>query len=163
VKTLIPIVDRLCQRFRIRKICIVADRGMISKETIADLEEQGWPYILGARMRKQQEVREQVLADSVSFQEVYGPREWSTDPAPLQVKEVVIEERRYVVCLNEEEREHDAQQRAAIVAGLEEQLHKGAKSLVGNKGYRRYLKVEGRDRFQIDQGACEECNRSAAG
>ena len=156
VKTLIPIVDRLCQRFRIRKICIVADRGMISKETIGDLEEQGWPYILGARMRKQKEVREQVLADSGPFQEVYGPRERSTDPAPLQVKEVVIEGRRYVVCLNEEEREHDAQQRAAIVAGLEEQLRQGAKSLVGNKGYRRYLKVDGRDRFQIDQAKVEE-------
>jgi hypothetical protein len=151
VKTLIPIVDRLCQRFRIRKICIVADRGMISKETIDDLEEQGWPYILGARMRKQKEVREQVLADSGPFQEVHGPREKTTDPAPLQVKEVIIEGRRYVVCLNEEERDHDVQQRAAIVAGLEEQLHKGAKSLVGNKGYRRYLKVEGNNRFQIDQ------------
>lgn len=156
VKTLIPIVDRLWSRFRIGKICIVADRGMISAETIADLEEQGWPYILGARMRKQKEVRDQVLADRGRFQEVYGPREKSTDPAPLKVKEVVVEGRRYVVCLNEEERQHDAEQRAAIVAGLEEQLRQGDKSLVGNKGYRRYLKVEGRGRFQIDAAKIQE-------
>jgi len=156
VKTLIPIVDRLWKRFRIRKVCIVADRGMISADTIADLEQQGWPYILGARMRKQKEVRDVVLADRGRFQEVYGSREQSTDPAPLQVKEVRIEGRRYVVCLNEEEREHDAKQRAAIVAGLKDQLHQGDKSLVGNKGYRRYLKVEGRGRFQIDEAKIQE-------
>ena len=52
VTTLIPIVDRLWRRFHIRQICIVADRGMISQDTIADLEQQGWPYILGARMRQ---------------------------------------------------------------------------------------------------------------
>ena len=40
VKTLIPVVDRLQQRFRIRSICIVADRGMISQETIAELQAE---------------------------------------------------------------------------------------------------------------------------
>ena len=51
VKTLIPVVDRLRSRFAINRVCIVADRGMISKETIEDLEgnKRGWLYILGAR------------------------------------------------------------------------------------------------------------------
>jgi hypothetical protein len=40
VKTLIPVVDRLQQRFRIRSICIVADRGMISQDTIAELQAE---------------------------------------------------------------------------------------------------------------------------
>ncbi len=40
VKTLIPIVDRLRRRFRIGRICVVADRGMISKTTIEALEER---------------------------------------------------------------------------------------------------------------------------
>jgi hypothetical protein len=155
VKTLIPIIDRLWRRFNIRQICIVADRGMISQDTIADLEQQGWPYILGARMRTQKEVRDRVLADQGRFQEVRGPRKKQSDPAPLQVKEVVIEGRRYVVCLNEEEREHDAQARAAIIAGLQEQLRKGVKSLVGNKGYRRYLKVEAAGSFCIDTAKIE--------
>jgi transposase len=74
VTTLIPIVDRLWSRFKIRKVCIVADRGMISKETIQDLEEQGWPYILGARMRRQNEVCDQVLADGKRFQVVHKDR-----------------------------------------------------------------------------------------
>ncbi len=60
-------------------------------------------------------------------------------------------ERRYVVCLNEEERRHDAKAREAIVEHLREQLKRGDKSLVGNKGYRRFLKVAGRDHFAVDE------------
>ena len=45
----------------------------------------------------------------------------------------------------------DAHDRQAIVAHLRQQLRRGDKSLVGNKGYRRYLKVEGEGHFQIDE------------
>ena len=41
--------------------------------------------------------------------------------------------------------------REAIVAHLKDQLRNGDKSLVGNKGYRRYLKVEGGGHFVIDE------------
>src|SRR6516162_11519644 len=83
VTTLIPIVDRLWRRFRIRRVCIVADRGMISQETIDDLEQQGWFYILGARMRKQKEVREQVLRDRRRFHVIYEAGQKSSDPTAL--------------------------------------------------------------------------------
>ena len=68
-----------------------------------------------------------------------------------EVKEVWVEDRRYIVCLNEEERRKDAHDREAIVAHLKEQLRRGDKSLVANKGYRRYLKVESHGHFALDQ------------
>lgn len=154
VRSLIPVVKRLRRRFRIRRVCIVADRGMISKETIEDLEDlevQDWSYILGARLRRQKEVREQVLADRGRFHVVHGPKEKSTDPAPLKVKEVWVEDRRYVVCVNPEEVASDRARRETIVEQLREQLRKGDKSLVGNKGYRLYLKKEGEGHFAIDE------------
>jgi hypothetical protein len=155
VTTLLPIVDRLWRRFRIRQVCIVADRGMISQDTIDGLEAQGRPYILGARMRKQNEVREDVLSDRRRFRVVHPARHKKSEPAPLKVKDVWVEERRYVVCVNEEEVEHDRATREAIVAGLREQLRRGDKSLVGNKGYRRFLKVEG-PHFAIDEAKIED-------
>jgi transposase len=156
VTTLIPIADRLWRRFRIRKVCIVADRGMISEQTIEDLEGQRWLYILGARMRRQKEVRDEVLSDRRRFRVVYEAREKSTDPAPLKVKEVWIKDRRYVVCVNEEEVEHDRAAREAIVANLRQQLRQGDKSLVGNKGYRRFLKIEGNGHFEVDETKIED-------
>ena len=151
--TLIPVVDRLKSRFGVRKVCIVADRGMISQETIAALEQPGrdWQYILGARMRSQKEVKEEVLARAGRYRVVHPPRIKSDDPSPLKVKEVWVEDRRYIVCLNEDEARKDAADREAIVAALREQLHSGDKSLVGNKGYRRYLGGGGPDHFQVDE------------
>ncbi len=159
VTTLIPIVDRLWRRFHIRQVCIVADRGMISQHTITDLEQQGWPYILGARMRRQNEVRDQVLSDRRRFRVVHEAPSKSTDPAPLKVKDVWVENRRYVVCVNEEEIAHDRAAREAIVAGLREQLRRGDKALVGNKGYRRYLTKEGDGRFAVDEAKIAEESR----
>jgi hypothetical protein len=156
VKTLIPIVDSLYRRFGIVKVCLVADRGMISQETIDDLDQQGWPYILGARLRRCKEVREQVLNDRGRFRVVHPKSRDPKDPAPLKVKEVRIEDRRYVVCVNDDEVKKDRADRAAILAGLREQLQQGDKSLVGNQGYRRYLKVEGPGHFVIDEAKIAE-------
>lgn len=157
VKTLLPVVDRLRGRFGIKDLCIVADRGMVSQDIIAELQStrRGCHYILGARLRNVKEIREQVLNDPAPVREIQGPRERADDPAPLQVKEVRIEERRYVVCFNPEQAQKDRSDREAILESLEAQLRKGDKSLVGNKGYRKYLKGPG-DHFDIDWAKAEE-------
>src|SRR6266436_6153043 len=158
VKTLIPVVDRLRSRFGIKRVCIVADRGMISKETIAALEQdkRGWQYILGARMRRQNEVKDEVLARAGRYRVVHPKRVQSDDLSPLKVKEVWVDDRRYVVCLNDDEARKDAADREAIVAALREQLRRGDNSLVGNKGYRRYLGGGGPDHFQVDEAKVAE-------
>jgi transposase len=150
VKTLVPIVDRLRERFAIGNICVVADRGMISEQTIVSLEKRKWLYILGARMRTCAEVRDEVLSRGGRYQVVHAKGKTSKDPSPLKVKEVMIWDRRYVVCLNEDQAKKDAADRAAIVEGLRRQLLKGDKSLVGNKGYRKFLKAAGKH-LQIDE------------
>ena len=153
VRSLVPIVTRLRKRFGIGEVCIVADRGMISQETLDELEDPAtnWKYILGARMRRQKEVRDQVLGRAGAYQEVTPERVASKDPAPLKVKEVWTGERRYVVCLNEEQRRKDAFDRQAIVEHLREQLKRGEKSLIGNKGYRKYVATVGDNHFALDE------------
>ena len=158
VKTLIPIVDRLKKKFGISRICIVADRGMISRQTIAELQKsvRDVRYILGARMRAVKEIRDVVLSDSGPYEEVYGPKETGKDPSPLAVKEVKVASRRYVVCRNADQARKDRADREAIVEGLREQLKRGDKSLVGNKGYRKYLKApRAARRFEIDEEKIE--------
>jgi hypothetical protein len=158
VTTLIPVVDRLRSRFGVGKVCVVADRGMISQETVQALEteERGWLYILGARMRSQNEVKEEVLSRAGRYRVVHPPRVKSDDPSPLKIKEVWVGEHRYVVCLNEEEARKDAADREAIVAALREQLRSGDKALVGNKGYRRYLSGSASPGFRIDEAKIAE-------
>lgn len=152
VKTLIPVVDRLRGKFNIDRICIVADRGMISKGTVAELRKsvRNVSYILGVRMRAVKKVRETVLADKKPFKTVYGPRKTSKDPSPLKVKEVMVGKTRYIVCHNEEQARKDEADRAAIVESLKDKLKAPDKALVGNKGYRKFLKTSEGKHFEID-------------
>ena len=139
VTQLLPVAERLSRRFGVGRVTLVADRGMIGSKTIEQLESAGWGYILGARMRSQREVRQEVLSRAGRFQ-VVGPKTQKA-PATLKVKDVRVEGRRYVVCLNEDQAAKDAADRAAMVSALEDRLRGGAAALIGNSGYRRYLKV----------------------
>ena len=94
-------------------------------------------------MRSQNEVKDEVLARAGRYRVVHPKREESDAPSPLDVKEVWVEDRRYIVCRNQDEARKDAADREAIVASLREQLKHGDKALVGNKGYRRYLGQSG--------------------
>src|ERR1700741_2969926 len=67
VTTLLPVVDRLRNRFGIGRVFGVADRGMIPAQTIAGLEERKLEYILGARERSDGIVRKIVLENDDPF------------------------------------------------------------------------------------------------
>lgn len=144
VKTLLPVVERIRKRFHVARFCIVSDRGMISRETMEILEssENKIPYILGERMRNVKEVKEEVLSRAGRYREVHPEGKPGKDPSPLKVKEVRVGERHYIVCLNERQARKDARDREAIIESLKEQLKGGEKTLIGNKGYRKYLKAE---------------------
>ncbi|MGA9263491.1 MAG: IS1634 family transposase, partial [Desulfobacterales bacterium] len=152
VKTLLPIVEKMQQRFKIDRVCIVADRGMISAETIRELEnpENTIPYILGTRMRKVKEIRDVVLSHPGRYKEVRPESVDGKDPEPLKIKQVEHNGHRYIVCCNPRQARKEARDREVILAALKEQIKKGAKSLVGNKGYRKYLKLA-KDSVSIDE------------
>jgi len=56
-------------------------------------DERGWSYILGARMRSQNEVKDEVLSRAGRYRVVHPPRVQSDDPSPLTVKEVWVDDR----------------------------------------------------------------------
>jgi hypothetical protein len=163
VRVLLPVIDRLQQRFGIGRVCVVADRGMISAATIEGLEQRGLEYILGARERSDRLVRDVVLADERAFAPLLVERAHGAE-TQLFAKEVRYQGRRYIVCRNEAEAEKDRADRQAIVAGLEQQLKRGDKALIGNSAYRRYLRrvaapgAKGKpgSAFEIDAGKLAE-------
>lgn len=146
--TLLPVVERLRTRFGVTSVCIVADRGMISDDTLKTLEGDRVDYILGARMRNSIEVRDDVLRRAGRFQTVADN---------LEVKEAYAQGRRYIVCHNPEQAAKDRADREAILSHLEEQLSRGQAHLIGNKGFRKYLRIE-RGALKLDRrkAAAEE-------
>ena len=139
-------IDKLRERFRIGRVMVVADRGMLSHKTVSQLEEDEnapFEFILGTKMRVQREVSEKVLARAGRYQKVADN---------LEVKEVVVEGRRYVVCRNPIEARKDAAAREAIVAKLKVALQQSPKSVIGNTGFKRFLKLE-RKAAKLDREA----------
>lgn len=150
VTTLTKILDAMKQRFRIRKVVLVCDRGMVSAANLKAVAAAGYEYIVGMRMRRNLEVREQVLRRAGRYREVKHN---------LQVKEVFVDERRYVVCCNPERAEKDRKDRAAILDKLTQKLSRGSvKGLIGNVGYRRFLKAYGAG-VEIDQKRVKDDER----
>ena len=162
VSVLVPVIDRLRSRFGITRVCVVADRGMISAATIAALEERGLEYVLGARERTDRIVREVVLADERPYIPLCLERAGG-DETQLFIKEVKVAGKRYIVCRNEAVAIEEAETRRKVVAALDRQLTRGDKALIGNSAYRRFLRPvsdakPGRKRklFEIDAGKLAE-------
>ena len=127
VTTLIPVIDRLRRRFAIARVCVVADRGTISTETMAELEARRLLYILGVRERSDKLVRELVLDDLAPFVPLVMKKRGKE--IDYEAKTVMLAGRRYIVCRNRQEAKKDAADRASIVAALERQLAQGDKAL----------------------------------
>ena len=158
VKALIPVIDRVRSRFYVGQFCIVADRGMISADNVKELEKREIPYIFGARMRKVKEIREEVLSHPGRYREVRSEGVLSKDPSPLKVKEVRLNGKRYIVCLNSKQARKDVRDRQAIIDSLKGKIRTNPKSLIGNKGYRKYLKID-RDSISINQDKIQRQSR----
>ncbi|MDI6809966.1 MAG: IS1634 family transposase [Candidatus Eisenbacteria bacterium] len=147
-KTVVPILDALKKRFQIRQVIFVADRGMVSKANLEAVQDAGYNYIIGCKMRGDKEVRDKVLARPGRYHEVADN---------LRVKEVWIGEHRYIICHNPQEEERDRQDREKILSALRDKIvGQSAKKLTGNRGYKRFLKTPPRGTIEIDEASAEQ-------
>jgi transposase len=133
-------IKDLKQRFNLRRVIIVADRGCVTDDLMTKLEEKnpGEPqidYILGMRLRKNKEVRKEVLRRAGRYHEV---------SENLEFKEVRVKEHRYVVCHNPEEEIRDRLRREEIIEHTRQELRiKGLKAFVMPRAIRRYIELNG--------------------
>jgi len=129
-------------RFKIRRVIIVCDRGMVTEKNIQTLELDGYEYIVGMRMRQmKREDAEKVLSRA----------NMDRLNQKLEGKEVHFNNKRLVVCYNQNEDKRDKEKRREIIQRLIEKLKKqGLKSLLVNKEYRKYLKIKA-DKPELDE------------
>ena len=140
IQSLKVIVSRLRDRFNIGKVVLVCDRGMVSEKNLKALEEAGYEYIVGVKMRSLDEERKRELLGEIGFEEI---RE------DLWVKEKKLEGRRYLVCHNPREAAFEAKKREYFKHIIAQKvMDYSFKDWIVKNGYRKYIKLEGKD-FQI--------------
>ncbi len=137
-KTLIPIIERLVTRFSIAKPVVIADAALLSKKNLEALQQNGYQYILGGRIKNESDtVKKQVLSLNV------------TEDQPRQTAHPYG---RLVVSYSDKRSAKDRHNRQKGLQRLEKKVKskKLTKEAINNRGYNKYLKLEGETKVSID-------------
>lgn len=137
--TLIPFIEKISRKFNLDKPVVVADAGLLSNENIKALEEMGYEYIIGARLKNEPDkIKKQILDKSFKNGQV------------LKIKKT--EKVRLIVAYSDSRAVKDEHNRLRGLRRLEKQIRAGklTKSNINNKGYNKYLKLTGDVTIEID-------------
>jgi transposase len=137
--TLIPVIEKMAQKFGLNKPIIVADAGLLSNTNIKALEEQGYEYILGARIKNENKVNiEKILSTDFKHGDY------------LTINKV---SNRLIIHYSKNRAKKDAHNRERGLKRLEKQIKSGklTKQHINNRGYNKYLIMEGRVAISIDK------------
>jgi transposase len=146
--TLIPFLDKMSRKFDLDKPVVIADSGLLSRSNIKALEENGYEYILGARIKNENEtVKSRILAT-----ELTDGMTCSFSKGPSQ---------RLIINHSKIRARKDAYNRRRGLKRLEDKVKRGrlTKANINNRGYNKYLKLEGNVTVHIDY---EKYNRDAS-
>ena len=152
--TLLTALSNLKKRFTIDKVILVADSGMLQKDNLTLLEDNGYDYIVGARIKSMSKsLTEQIL--SAEGRSALSPSEEDS----LQGKIIDLDKGKKLIVTHSKKRARkDAHDRDTALAKLKRALKKGksAKSMLSNSGYKRYMQIEGESTVTVNQNKIEE-------
>jgi transposase len=137
--TLIPFIENISKKFNLEKPIIVADAGLLTNDNILDLEEQGYEYIIGARLRNEtKEIKDKILNTSFA------------DGGTINIKRK--DKSRLIVHYSASRSIKDAYNRKRGLQRLEKRIKSGklTKANINNRGYNKYLKLTGDVSIEID-------------
>lgn len=137
--TLIPVIEKLSSRFGFDHPIVVADAGLLSKKNLQMLEEKGYKYILGARPKNESwKIKDKILGLKLGYGQIRVIRRDKTS--------------RLIISMSQKRADKDAHNRRLGLVRLEKRLGSGrlTKSSINNKGYNRYLEMEGDINIKIN-------------
>jgi len=143
-QTLIPMIEKMSEKFKLSKPIIVADAGLLNAENILGLEERGYQYILGARIKNESKIIKDKILKTDFKNEQYIVLEKETS--------------KLVVQYSDKRAGKDENNRERGLKRLEKQIRSGklSKQNLNNRGYNKYLKMEGEVRLEIDMEKFKE-------
>ncbi len=138
--TMLPILDTFKQKYDLEKLVVIADSGLLSLQNIKELQEKGYEFILGARIKNESnEIKEKIL--SLKLKNGESKIIEKTDDLKL------------IISYSDKRAKKDKYNRERGLKRLEKQLKSGklTKSNINNRGYNKYLKMDGEIKISIDK------------
>lgn len=137
-KTLIPVLEDFQKKYTIERPIIVADCALLSDKNIQALVENGYQYILGGKIKNEpKQIKDQILSLGIEADK------------PV---EIINKYGRLVVSYSEKRAKKDAFNRRRGLVRLEGKVKSGKlkKGSINNRGYNKYLVLEGDMNIKID-------------
>ena len=143
--TMIPVIEAFKKRYRLKKLVVIADSGLMSKKNIAALQAGGYEFILGARIKREPtSMKKKILSLKL--------KEGQTKVLNRE------DDLRLLINFSAKRAAKDAYNRQRGIQRLEKNMSKGRmnKSHLNNRGYNKFLKMEGEVKISLDQQKIEQ-------
>lgn len=143
-------IEKIKNRYKIKRAIIVADSGLLSDANIQYLEDEKYEFILGARLRSLSKKWQNTILDNTNYQRITKDK----DDEILRLSTYAYtKERRLIVSHSSKRAEKDRYDREKAVEKLKQKLEKSQnpKSLISNYGYKKFLSVEGEMQVEINE------------
>jgi len=145
--TMLPVIDRFKEKYNLNKLVIIADSGLLSHQNIKELQEKGYEFILGARIKNEkQEIKDKILSLNLK----------NGESAIIEKDDGL----KLIISYSDKRALKDKSNRERGLKRLQKQLKSGklTKSHINNRGYNKYLKMDGEVNISIDM---EKFNKDA--
>lgn len=136
--TMLPVLDSFKEKYNLDQMVIIADSGLLSNTNIKELESGGYEFILGARIKNEKRyIQRKILSLKLK----------NTESAVVEKGNLKL-----IVSYSDNRAKKDLQNRERGLKKLEKQIKTGrlTKSNINNRGYNKYLKMEGNISIVID-------------
>lgn len=146
--TMLPVIEGFKLKFHIADLVVIADSGLLSNDNICELQNKGYEYILGARIRNEKHAVKKQIVNLM----LKNGESCVIDKDPST---------KLVISYSEARAKKDKANREKGLRKLEKQLRSGklTKANINNRGYNKYLKLQGDIRISIDRVKFEEDGR----
>jgi len=142
--TMLPVLDAFKEKYKLEQLVIVADSGLLSTQNIEDLQQKGYEFILGARIKNEpKSLKDKILALALKS----GESKIIKRPDGLKL----------IISFSQKRAKKDWHNREKGLQRLENKIKSGklTKSNINNRGYNKYLKMDGEVRISIDKAKFE--------
>jgi transposase len=142
--TMLPVLDVFKSRYKLEKLIVIADSGLLSNDNIKELQQKQYEFILGGRIKNEkQSVQEKILSLKLK----------NGESAVINKDEQL----KIIISYSDNRAKKDKANRRKGLDKLEKQLRSGklTKAHINNRGYNKYLKLEGQVNVSIDRDKFE--------
>lgn len=142
--TMLPVIDAFREKYNLPQLVIVADAGLLSNQNVMELQEKNYEFILGARIKNEtQSIKEKILSLNLK----------NGESAVVKKGDLKL-----IITYSDNRAKKDRYNREKGLRKLEKRIRNGklTKASINNRGYNKYLKLEGEINVVIDKSKLEQ-------